>query len=500
MDKKELIESLSEIERKIIPFLNEDIKAIKQKSGLDEISVQRALQFLQNKDIIRLKIAEKKIADLGTNGILYQKNGLPERLLLNLLAENKELSLEEAEKLSKLSGNEFKAALGALKKRANIELKHGKITLTANKGDIIKKSLEEVFLDSLPLEKDKLTAEQQFALKMLQSRKNIIEIRNKKEISITLTDLGKEIMKSDIKTNLIEQLTPEIIMNESWKSKKFRRYDIKSRVPKIYGGKKHFVNQSIEKARKIWTELGFEEMSGNLSQSSFWTFDALFTPQDHPARDIQDTFYIKNVVSKLPDKKLVQKVKQAHESGISGSKGWQYKWSENDAKRTVLRTHTTCLSAQTLHNISKSKQKQGKFFAIGKCFRNETIDASHLFEFNQTEGIVVDKNANFQNLLGYLKSFLNKMGFEKIRFRPHFFPYTEPSVEADVYDEKNKKWVEILGAGIFRPEVVVPLLGEYIPVLAWGMGFDRLTMENHDIKDIRELYSNNLTKLRRMKI
>ena len=146
------------------------------------------------------------------------------------------------------------------------------------------------------------------------------------------------------------------------------------------------------------------------------------------------------------------------------------------------------------------KSKQGKFFAVGKCFRNETIDSSHLFEFNQSEGIVVDKDVNFQHLLGYLKAFLNKMGFEKIRFRPHFFPYTEPSVEADVYDEKTGRWIEVLGAGIFRPEVVVPLLGEWVPVLAWGMGFDRLIMSNYDIKDIRNLYSNDIEGLRNTRI
>ena len=184
--------------------------------------------------------------------------------------------------------------------------------------------------------------------------------------------------------------------------------------------------------------MGFKEMTGNLIQSGFWNFDALFTPQDHPVREMQDTFFIKNKTAKLPDKELVNQVKAAHEGKIKGSKGWQYDWKEEDAKKVVLRTHTTCLSAQTLEKIQKNKEFPAKYFALGKCFRNETVDWSHNFEFNQTEGIVVDKDANFQHLLGYLKSFLNKMGFEKVRFRPHFFPYTEPSVEADVYDKKLK--------------------------------------------------------------
>jgi phenylalanyl-tRNA synthetase alpha chain len=164
----------------------------------------------------------------------------------------------------------------------------------------------------------------------------------------------------------------------------------------------------------------------------------------------------------------------------------------------VLRTHTTCLSAQTLANLN-IKNLPAKFFAIGKCFRNETVDWSHGFEFNQTEGIVVDKNANFRHLLGYLKQFFKKMGFEKIRFSPAYFPYTEPSVEINVWNPEKKCWLELGGAGMFRPEVIIPLLGEYIPVLAWGPGFDRILMDYYEIKDLRELYKNDITKLRKIK-
>jgi phenylalanyl-tRNA synthetase alpha chain len=204
----------------------------------------------------------------------------------------------------------------------------------------------------------------------------------------------------------------------------------------------------------------------------------------------------------LPEKKIVKAVKDAHEGRVSGSKGWNSEWREDDAKKIVLRTHTTVLSAHTLSylgNLKNIKDKTGKFFAVGKCFRNETVDWSHGFEFNQTEGIVIDKNANFRNLLGYLKEFYLKMGFADIKFVPSYFPYTEPSVEIYAYNSLNKVWIEVGGAGIFRPEVVIPLLGEYIPVLAWGPGFDRMIMNNYGIKDLREMYSNDITKLREMK-
>jgi len=136
-----------------------------------------------------------------------------------------------------------------------------------------------------------------------------------------------------------------------WKGKKFRRYDLTSPVPSINGGKRHFVNQAIDYGRKIWTEMGFKEMTGEMIQSSFWNFDALFTAQDHPVREMQDTFFI-DKKSELPDKKIKEIVKKAHEQGIGGSKGWNYSWSEEEAK-IVLRTHTTCLSAQTLANLKK---------------------------------------------------------------------------------------------------------------------------------------------------
>ncbi|MGD2072864.1 MAG: phenylalanine--tRNA ligase subunit alpha [Candidatus Thorarchaeota archaeon] len=501
-DIKEVVESLNPDERAILPFLKESLKDIIEHSELDETKVMRALQYLSNKEIVKLSVVKKKLVDLGDNGVIYLKNGLPERRLLNLLVEKHILDLDEAKKTSKLSENEFKAALGVLKKKAMIDLQRGKIMLKAKKQEIVRKSMEEQFLETCPLEFDKLKPEQKAAYNSLRNRKNIVELIDEKKVKIKITDLGKQILTQDLSklSSMIETLTPEMLRNDSWKGKKFRRYDIKSRVPEISGGKKHFVNQAREHARKIWTDLGFKEMTGNITQTGFWNFDALFTAQDHPVREMHDTFYIKDMQGRLPaDKTLIKAVRQAHEQGTPDSKGWQYTWNEEIPKKIVLRTHTTCLSAQTLYQLSKLKDKKGKFFAIGKNFRNETVDWSHGFEFNQTEGIVVDKDANFRHLLGYLKQFFKKMGFEQIRFAPAYFPYTEPSVEITAYHPEKKVWLELGGAGIFRPEVVIPLLGEYIPVLAWGPGFDRIMMDYYEIKDMRELYENNLTKLRKIK-
>ncbi|MBL7148127.1 MAG: phenylalanine--tRNA ligase subunit alpha [Nanoarchaeota archaeon] len=494
-----IADSLSSPERRILPLLKNNIslKELTELSKLQEVEVMRALQWLENKNLLKINKQVKEIIFIDENGKKYLKDGLPEWKFLNSLT--KELTLKEIQDITKLNKDEINISLGILKKRLAIEFKNNKLSLTKHGKNLLnKESLEYNFLKKLPLDPQKLTDEQRFAYHELKNRKNIIKTDVIKEVTVTLTKQGEEIQKQKIDFTLIDSLTPKILKQGSWKNKKFRRYDIKINVPKIYPGKRHFVAQALNYAKRIWLDMGFKEMKGTIINSSFWNFDALFTAQDHPVRDLQDTFYLKNK-GKLPEQKLVNKVKAVHENGgDTKSKGWDYKWDPEEAKKLVLRTHTTVLSAQTLAKLKK-EDLPAKFFAIGKCFRNETVDYSHLFEFNQTEGIVVDENANFRHLIGYLKEFFKKMGFPKARFRPAYFPYTENSIEIDVYHPVHKKWVELGGAGMFRPEVVIPLLGKDIPVLAWGPGIDRIITMAYDIKDIRELYKNDLKQLREIK-
>ncbi|MFH0884758.1 MAG: phenylalanine--tRNA ligase subunit alpha [Candidatus Micrarchaeota archaeon] len=248
-------------------------------------------------------------------------------------------------------------------------------------------------------------------------------------------------------------------------------------------GKNHPITLLSRKIKTIMSELGFQEMEGDIIESSFWNFDALFQPQDHPARELADTFYIKGDSPLPDDEKLVSRVKKAHEEG------WKYKWDPKEASRTVLRTHTTAVSARYVAAIRDKKPH--KYFAIGRVFRNEATDYKHLAEFHQVEGIIAWEGATFTDLLGTLKEIYRKLGFEKIRFRPSFFPYTEPSVEIEVYFEERKQWMELGGAGIFRPEVSIPLAGVY-PVLAWGLSLERPLMLKLELNDIRELYKNDV--------
>jgi len=253
------------------------------------------------------------------------------------------------------------------------------------------------------------------------------------------------------------------------------------------------VSRLRRRISRIFTDMGFEEMSGPQVQSSFWNFDALFQPQDHPARDLADTFYLKGT-SPLPDDAgLVSKIKKVHE------KCWGGQWKEENASKPVLRTHTTAVSAYYLYNFCKGNTIPKKYFSIGKVFRNEATDYKHLAEFFQVEGIVVWEGATFRNLLGCLKEFYRKLGFEKIRFQPSYFPYTEPSLEISVYFEKKKQWLELGGAGIFRPEVSIPLCDRY-PVLAWGLSLERPLMLLNEMEDIRDFYKSNVGWLRKQKV
>ena len=299
----------------------------------------------------------------------------------------------------------------------------------------------------------------------------------------------------------IAQITPEILKMGGWKQATFKKYDVNAPAPALWPGKRHIVTQFLESVRRIWIEMGFKEMVGGLSETAFWNFDALYQPQDHPARDLADTFYLNPPQNgKLPGKELVEHVSATHTNGwTTGSAGWKYKWSPEAAAKACLRTHTTAVSARTLANLHK-EDMPAKFFSIGRCFRNETLDWKHLCEFYQVEGIVVDESVTFRHLLGYLKRFYAKLGFPNARFRPAYFPYTEMSTEIEVWDSTKKVWLELGGAGIFRPEVVKPLLGVDIPVLAWGPGVERLVMNTYALADIRQLYGNDLSLLRGAKV
>lgn len=455
--------------------------------GLDQAAVARAALALLGEAYTKQRTDTKIVAEISRIGRNALEQGLAETRLVK--------ELEPMQKtVSELMLPDKGVALGWAKKKGYVLLDNGMLSLTEKGRQSTSKKEPEIVLLEKILNKDVPSEKELF---LLRSRK-LADYSVRTLHYVFITKKGLEFSKGADSKEEVSELTPELLKDKKWEKVTFRKYDVSLPVAPIHHGRRHFVAQAMEYMRKIYLEMGFKEMEGSLVNTAFWNFDALFTAQDHPVRDMQDTFYLDPLKGRLPAKKTVDAIKKAHESGTPGSTGWQYKWSAEDAKRIALRTHTTVLSAQTLARMKKNGWP-AKYFAIGKCFRNETLDWSHLFEFNQFEGIVIDKDANFRHLLGYLKEFFKKLGFSKARFRPAYFPYTEMSIEIDVFHPVHKKWLELGGAGIFRPEVVEPLLGEFVPVLAWGPGFDRILMDYYKITDIRNLYKNDVKQLRGMK-
>ncbi len=411
---------------------------------------------------------------LTEEGQKYLKEGLPEKRLVELL-EKGAINLNTA----KAKIPEFSIALQWAKKNQWIAVTTAGVELVNKPESFPVQDALEKINKGKAIDSDMISA--------LLSRKLIEEERE------TLEKKAERLVGKDVTS-----LTEELIKTGAWRKVRLRPYNVEVPGRKIYPGRLHVLSYYIGKIRKIFLDLGFEEASGPLIESSFWNFDALYQPQDHPARDLADTFYMKNPsATALPEKRIVDEVAKTHENGgITKSTGWGYKWSQAVAKQAILRTHTTAVSARSLAQL----EPPAKVFCIGRVFRNETIDYKHGAEFTQIEGIVADENVSFRDLLGYLKEFYTRMGFKKIRFRPSYFPYTEMSVEPEVYFEEKKEWMELGGSGIFRPEVTVPL-GIDVPVLAWGLSLERPIMLKLALNDIRNFYyKNDLEMLRSIKL
>ncbi|HNS95863.1 MAG TPA: phenylalanine--tRNA ligase subunit alpha [Polyangiaceae bacterium] len=325
---------------------------------------------------------------------------------------------------------------------------------------------------------------------LLGKRTDLAKLRKRTQRILSLTTQGLEALSRAKVKREQNALAPEDFQSGAWRDITLRPYDVTLPGKTVYPAKIHPLRKIMEQTRRAFLELGFEEVVSPMVESAFWNFDALFQPQDHPARDMQDTFYMLDPARiPLPPPEVVEPVRRTHEhGGDTGSTGWGYKWSEREAERVVLRTHTT---AATIRALAAHPNPPYKAFCVGWTYRNETISFKHLPVFHQIEGIVIDEQASLATLLGTLTAFYQKMGFAKVRFKPAFYPYTEPSVDVMVYMESRGKWIEMGGSGIFRPEVSEPF-GCKHPVLAWGLGLERLAMLRLGFSDIRQLYQGSL--------
>ena len=450
-------------EKVLLKELEKCTKVAIGEIGMNPDSARRAAFWLAEKGLAEVEEREEEAFVQNEECNSWVKNGFPEIKILE----------KEGELVSNLD-SEGRIGLVWAKKNGWIEIVGGKIKKIAEPGEYgLVKAAED------PKNASKKEIEILIKRKLVRREKS-------RGVIVGLTPRGKkEAAKIGEITEELGELTDEIIANGAWKDAGFRPYAL-APTKDAPLGKVHPLTRMENKVRRVFCDMGFAEMEGNIVESAFWNFDALFQPQDHPARELADTFYLEGE-EKLPDGKLVERVAKSHEDG------WKYKWDPKEAKKRVLRTHTTVLSAQ---NLNKLKGKEGKkLFAIGRVFRNEATDFKHLAEFHQVEGIVAWEGATFRDLLGLLKEFYRRFGFEKIRFRPSYFPYTEPSVEIEVFFEERKEWMELGGAGVFRPEMTTPLCEVY-PVLAWGLSLERPMMLAEGLKDIRTFYKNDLDWLK----
>ena len=421
--------------------------------GLDQSMIARAGKELSEKGLVEIVREEEVAYSLTEKGKAVIRDGSPEYRLVEIL--------EDGPKSFSEINIPADIAVGKAREKGWIEIEDGEIYLTEQGG----------FVDED---------------EVVQQLKN-------EDFGADLVDRG-----------LVERIT------ETTKTLKLKRkgeqvkldnideeFNVSAEASMPQIGRKHFYKEVIDYARDQWREMGFEEMTGDFVVSSFLNFDALYTPQDHPARELHDTFFINNPeksdLEELNDQGFnrVQNVKNTHENGwTTGSSGYQYEWSEEEASKNVLRTHTTALSAKKLSELDE-EDLPAKFFTVSRNFRNETVDRTHLAEFYQTDGIVVGEDLSFQNLKGYLTKFFEKMGYDNVRLIPSYYPYTEMSVEIQVFNEEEDEWMGLGGAGMFRPEVVKPLIGKEVSVLAWGLGLGRIAAKAAGIEDIRELYRND---------
>lgn len=475
------------------------VDQIVKASGLAHAAVMRAALSLSAKKLLQIHEQKQTTITLSEEGRQHAEKGLPERRLIRALIKlGSEATIEEAVNEAALERDFTNIASGWLHRKNWVTMKGNMLKTSGEPPMEVDEKLLNILQEKGSLLIESLNKEMKSAAYVLKKRK-LIELDEKTLRELELTDTGWKLVKRGIKAvEEVSQLTPELILSKKWQKIKLRKFDVTAPGPVVHPGKIHPMQEIIQLVREAFLEMGFTEIRGPIVQTAFWNFDALFQPQDHPAREMMDTFYLaRPKEGRLPRKNFVEAVAKTHENGwITGSRGWQYKWDPREAKRLIMRTHTT---AVTIHYLAEHREPPVKVFSVDRIYRNERLDYKHLAELYQIEGIIMDENVTLRDLIGTLKEFYLKLGLKKVEFWPSYFPYTEPSAQASAYVPELKTWIELCGMGIFRPEVVQPF-GIKHPVLAWGGGLERLAMLKLGVDDIRFLYKNNLGWIRRSPI
>ncbi|KAJ3694883.1 hypothetical protein LUZ60_000260 [Juncus effusus] len=444
-------------------------------AGVGHTELENVIKSLKGFEIVDAQEITRESWVLTKEGKSYMDNGSPEFLLFSNIPSE---GISRAALKEKLGEETFDIASKAAAKNKWV----------AFDKDLVKRKVESVN-DEVQATLQKIDAGEVIADQVINVLKKRQLIEKQKWKGYSLKKGPKYVPK---RKKAATDLTRDHIISGEWKNLEFKEYNLSAQVQPIQVGYLQPLLEVKEEIQNIFLQMGFEEMpTNNFVESSFWNFDALFQPQQHPARDSHDTFFLKvpATTKELPEDYL-EKVKSVHESGGYGSKGYGYDWKRDEAEKNLLRTHTTAVSTRMLYKLAQQKEFTPKrYYSIDRVFRNEAVDRTHLAEFHQIEGLICDRGLTLGDLIGVLEDFFARLGMSKLRFKPAYNPYTEPSMEIFSYHEGLNKWVEIGNSGMFRPEMLLPMgLPQDVNVIAWGLSLERPTMILYGIDNIRDLF------------
>ncbi|MEW6542811.1 MAG: phenylalanine--tRNA ligase subunit alpha [Nitrospirota bacterium] len=520
MDPSSLISSLHPLEIKVLTSLRDrqaqspsgslKEEELAQAASLELAQVSMAIGWLLTKGLLAVQQETVvRLASLTPIGKRYFEKYSPVERILSALRDasktGKRLTIQDIQAREGLEPSEVSGAVGALKKEGAVRIVPGGFIEATGAPSPTAESLRALLrdlqgtskkLDSFPEPTRRVI--EQHAVKRGNAQEPF-RIDDRVERWYRLTQEGAAVAQLVSEAGPLEevsQLTPELLKDGSWRTKRFRKYTISLRPPRVPTGKRHPYREFLDQVKHKFASMGFEEMRGPLVETEFWNMDALYMPQFHPARAIHDVYFVKQPTHAREDgshEPFLARVAAVHrDGGDTGSTGWGYDYDLARARRLVLRSQGTAVSART---VAAGPKVPGKYFSIARCFRYDQADATHATDFFQIEGIVLGSDINFRTLLGLLDLFAREVAQAKeSRFLPAYFPFTEPSVELHVRHPKLG-WMELGGAGLFRPEVTLPL-GVTVPVIAWGLGLDRMAMVALGIHDIRDLFSADLDMIR----
>lgn len=453
---------------------------------------------LEALELITLKNKSSQCFQLTDEGALYAAEGTPEFHYARIVAAEPPQPAKDATALvaSKLAACYTKplsakvealanAAFGKAKQSKYIALDAGKVVAGSVTRDAVQETLRSFIADASSVPAKEFND--------LKKRKLVAQVVKK---WFGIVRGAKYVESMSLVRKPAKELTEEMIKSGEWENVDFAPLNFEALGAKIGCGHEHPLLRVRYEFRQIFLQMGFEEMdTSKWVESSFWNFDTLFQGQQHPCRDMHDTFFIKNpeLAHEVEDRDYFYRVKECHEKGGMGSIGLRYEFNERIPRTNIMRTHTTAVSSRYLKNLADEYKRTGvftprKFFSIDRVYRNETLDATHLAEFFQVEGFVVDKNLSLADLMSYIRQFFSRIGITEIEFKPAYNPYTEPSMEIFAKHEGLGKWIEIGNSGMFRPEMLNPMgIPPEYNVIAWGFSLERPTMIEFKIDEIRKL-------------